>query len=494
MRGHSDLPYSTMAKACVITLLLLGCSSEPQGPEGPEGPGPNGPTPVLRVEARPDTTLTGTVGITILPVPVVRVTLDGNPAPGREVRFIVSGGGSIGIASERTDTAGIASPGRWTLGTRVQPQTLTARVDGAADVVFTAVAKAGPPATMDIVAGNHQTAAANAPLPLPLQVKVADQYGNPAAGASVSYSVAVGTGTVLGAIATADAFGVASSGVWTLGGTGVQVVRSSVPGRNVYFEAFACEDPCRGRDLLFAEGNRLYSLVDGVATPLFTAASGSGVSSPAWSADGRRVAFAVGDYDSDGEVSHLALYLMNADGSNPVVRAEGFWNPSWSPDGRRLAVAGPAGVYNLSAEEDGTAPILLAAGSDPAWSPDGTKIAFEAWESEGTSLKVMNADGSAVTTLVPGDGFSTYDPTWSPGGSSLAFTQCSTSCTIHSVSASGTDLRQLTTFTAWQPAWSPDGSRIAFVTASGIAWLPAAGGFSEPLLMYPGGNSPAWRP
>ena len=97
MRGNDWL------RCCVITLLLIACNSvEPQEPEGP--------AEALRLEARSETSLTGTVGTRIDSVPMVRLTTrDGNPAPGREIRFLVSGGGSIEQASQRTDTAGLAA-------------------------------------------------------------------------------------------------------------------------------------------------------------------------------------------------------------------------------------------------------------------------------------------------------------------------------------------------------------------------------------------------
>jgi hypothetical protein len=499
MRSIDWLACRTVAKAGVIAFLVAGCDSvkEPAGPGSPEPPGEA--VQDFRLEARSDTTFTGVVGIGTAH-PVVRLTLDGNPAPGREVQFLLTGGGSIAGGSVRTDTAGLASVGTWTLGTAAGRQTLTVRAAGANDVVFAAQAQAGSPETIDIVAGNHQTAPAGAPLPAPLQVKLADHYGNPVPGLTVSYAVDVGTGSVPDTSVT-DSLGIASSGIWTLGGAGPQRVSSSFSGRKVYFDAFACGDPCRGRDLLFVAGHQLLSLVNGVATSLYTAPSGSYPTSPAWSPDGRKIAFVIEDF-VEGEVSSVGLYLMDADGSDVVLRADRFYNPSWSPDGHRLAVNGPVGLYTLSVDEDGSPPLLVADhGWAPAWSPDGTKIAYVGE----SSLNVMNSDGSAGAILLRTEPDWITRPSWSPDGQRLAFTRCDASdlsedrtCKVFTVSAAGTDLKQLTTEGfAYEAVWSPDGSRIAVdlsLSGVGLAWVLSDGSSTQPIPMGVVGSYPAWRP
>ncbi len=160
MRRNDRLTWRAVAQVCGIMLVLVSCDSvEPQQPEEPVENG-------LSLEAHSATSLSGIVGAKSDSIPTVRLTTrDGAPAPGREVRFIVSGGGSIEITSQRTDTAGVASPGTWTLGTVPGPQTLTARADGVADVVFTAVAQPGRPVTVAIVAGDNQTAAVGGAAP-----------------------------------------------------------------------------------------------------------------------------------------------------------------------------------------------------------------------------------------------------------------------------------------------------------------------------------------
>jgi hypothetical protein len=407
---------------------------------------------------------------------------------------MASGGGTVGVQSQRTDTAGLASPGSWKLGTRAQPQWLTARVPGAPDLVFRAVAKAAQPDTMQIVAGDHQTAPAGTPLPEPLRVRLADRFGNLVPDWTVSFASIAGGGSVAGGMVKSDSLGIATSGAWSLGGAGAQAAVSSIAGVNRYFEAFACGDPCRGRDLLFVDGDKIYSLVNGTRTLLFTAPAGSLPVSPAWSPDGRKIAFGVEEYDL-GDLLSSATYVMDADGSNAGVREYGVSRPSWSPDGTRLAVTGIfGGIYTLSAAADGSAPLLLAdQGWGPAWSPDGAKIAFVGYIEGQYLLRIVNTDGSVVTTVPLGNVYPPDAPTWSPDGARLAFTQCPAVCEVYTITAAGTELTELLGASARQPAWSPDGSRIGLTTADGIAWVPLTGSYRGTIPITQG-SSLAWRP
>ncbi|HET7111428.1 MAG TPA: hypothetical protein VFI41_11160 [Gemmatimonadales bacterium] len=486
MRWHHRQVWWTVAQACVIALLLSGCdSTEPA--EQPEEP-----VAGLRMEAQSKTSLTGTVGTRVDSVPVVRlVTLDGRPAPGREIRFLVSGGGSTAITSQRTDTAGVASPGAWTLGTTVRPQTLTARSAGVADLVFSVAVKAGSPAGIEIVEGDTQTAAAGATVPVPLRVHLADRYGNPVPNESVTFSVILGNGTILGDHPVTDALGFASSGAWTLGGVGAQLVKTSAAGWDVLFGAFACADPCRGRDFLFTQGSELYTVVNGDTTTL-----GHSGADAEWSPDAQRIAYS--RYDDSEEPP--SLYVLNTDGSGIEALLVGVaWYPSWAPDGTRLAVTRPDGVYLLTLSSgDVTSMLLVEHAQEAVWSPDGTKIAFVSITSD--SLKVMNPDGSGVATLATIDGQGGDAglgwPTWSPDGQRLAFTRCeAVGCDIFTLDSDGENLTQLSTvYDALEPAWSPDGSRIAFSSAGGIVWLPADGSISTPIPLVADANGFAWRP
>ncbi len=163
------------------------------------------------------------VGTAVPVAPAVIVTDQfGNPVAGISVTFAVTGGGgSLTGATAATGANGIAAVGRWTLGTAVGANTLTASVTGlgGSPVSFTATAVAGAASAVAISGGNNQTTIAGQTVPLPPSVLVTDIGGNPVSGASVTFAVATGGGSVTGATQTTNASGIATVSSWTLGTT-----------------------------------------------------------------------------------------------------------------------------------------------------------------------------------------------------------------------------------------------------------------------------------
>jgi Tol biopolymer transport system component len=182
---------------------------------------------------------------------------------------------------------------------------------------------------------------------------------------------------------------------------------------------------------------------------------------PAWSPDGRRIAFArrsgptLGAYKTD-------IYVINADGSGQRKLTQDShvqWGPVWSPDGRKIAFRTRSGIYVINA--DGGGQRKLAPGVFPAWSPDGRKIAFTVasdtapdqeriWE-----IYVMNPDGSGQRKLTPG-----LLPVWSPDGRKIAFLGDGG---VYVMNADGTGQRRLgDSLPDVAPSWSPDGRQVLF--------------------------------
>jgi TolB protein len=163
---------------------------------------------------------------------------------------------------------------------------------------------------------------------------------------------------------------------------------------------------------------------------------------------------------------------MNSDGSGKRLLTPGASSPAWSPDGKRIAfVRGAndrADIFVMSAH--GTNQHRLTAdgvyNNDPAWSPDGKRIAYIRGSLRGDTadnqLVAMNPDGKRKRLLWgtakqrgPDGRLGAHHPSWSPDGQRIVF-YISEQHAIAVVGQNGTGLRFLRNFTGestW-PSWS----------------------------------------
>jgi serine/threonine-protein kinase len=185
-------------------------------------------------------------------------------------------------------------------------------------------------------------------------------------------------------------------------------------------------DACNHYNPVWSIDNRLayYSDCDGNREIYTMRADGSGVTQlttttdvynwfPFWSPDGTRITFS-----SNREGARYQVFVMNADGSNPVALARGCVS-AYSPDGSQIVFSsycdGSGDILVMDAQGGRIVNLTRGEGenANPCWSRDGTRIVFQSTRGGGTNLYAIDPDGRNLQALTTGGDLNAA-PVWQP--------------------------------------------------------------------------------
>ncbi len=242
---------------------------------------------------------------------------------------------------------------------------------------------------------------------------------------------------------------------------------------------------------------RVYTAAaDGSASPQAVSAENEACWEPAWSPTGDQLALTCapfGPAETPYPESQVVLIQTQSGERRVLISQLGAaqFSPAWSPDGKRIAYAvsggGQSGIHVVETAE-GSADLALSAHEgdhSPQWSPDGSWIAFASDPALGqralfapqpdaqAEIYLVRPDGSGLLLLVSGLPFADF--CWTAESDRILFTQSADA----QAGNAGLNLASVRT----------DGSQMQWITSvEGTAFSPnasAAGGL-EPRLTLEG--------
>ncbi len=250
-----------------------------------------------------------------------------------------------------------------------------------------------------------------------------------------------------------------------------------------------------------------------------------GACQPDWSPDGKRIVFVspcrpASIINPQNETYRgSTLFIINADGTGRIPLASfpgGDFDPAWSPDGKTIAFTTyrdnlsntDLNLYLFNLEDNSVTALTRDLNIDrrPAWSPDGQYIAFQR-QAQGANIQIniLSINDSSIYIFSDPTLTNTFMPDWSISDT-IVFSRGNPfpQAIARPLSPRNAQEIKLSDDSTWDMDFSPDGYWLAFERVVFLAdgsrnhdlfLMSSVGGSAIQLTDDPARDyQPAWKP